>query len=577
MKSFIRSFFASFLALVVLLLVVVGAFAIKSSQKEKIDDHSYLVIDMYGQVLEYAPPSDVMGQIMGGEPETLQRILSNLEKAQVDDRIDGVILKLSMNNTAGYAMMQEVRGAIQKVRESGKKVYGFAGSMDRRAYMLAAACDSIFMPQAAFVSMTGFAITSSHIKETLEKLGIKPNVHKIKDYKAAAEAVTRSDMSDAVRENREWMLDEIWEMYIASLHADRGLSEEKIVSLMEHALFTAEGALEHGLIDEILYWDELEDRLKREKDDALRAVSQCRYADVEAGKLGLKGKKKIAVIHAQGTIAGRRNTVNPFFGIIMGHESIADELERARRDDDVAAVVFRIDSGGGESVASDLIGHAVELTAGEKPVVASMVDVAGSGGYHIAYTATKIMANEMSVTGSIGSISGKFNIKGFHDKLGITHDHVTKGPMGLIWSEYRDFTDEERARFEENHWEDFDRWLQDVAKRRGMTYEEAEKLAHGRVWSGRQAKDNGLIDEVGGLEEAIALAKELAEIPEDEKVSVVHYPQQKDLVEMIMSGEGDLSVLTRWALYRFIQDDLVATWNHLAQHPELVDDRFRIE
>ena len=166
----------------------------------------------------------------------------------------------------------------------------------------------------------------------------------------------------------------------------------------------------------------------------------------------------------------------------------------------------------------------------------------------------------MTVTGSIGSISMKFNMKGFYDKLGMTRDTVTKGPKALIWSDTRDFTPEERARFEENHWQDFNAWLADVAAFRGMTFEEAEKLAHGRIFSGRQAKENGLIDEVGGLDRAIELAKELAEIPSGEKVTVVHYPEKKELLDMILSG-GDNMVASaaRWVLYRFIREDLAQT------------------
>ena len=356
----------------------------------------------------------------------------------------------------------------------------------------------------------------------LEKLGIRPNLHKIKDYKAAAEALIREDMSDAARENRRWMLKEYWELYTQALLEDRGLTEEQVVALMQYATFTAEEARAQGLIDEVLYWDELEDRLKRADDDELRTVCQCDYDQVEFEKLGLKGKKKVAVIHAQGTIGGRQSSTSPFTGIMMGHESVVADLKAAREDDDVVAVILRIDSGGGEALGSDLMGHAVDVTTHVKPVVASMVDLAASGGYHIAYRATKIVANPMTLTGSIGSISAKFNMHGFYDKLGITMDFETQGPMAMMWSDYRDFTDEERERFEDNHWKGFNDWLRDVADRRGMSFEEAEGLAHGRVWSGRQAKENGLIDELGGLARAIEIAKDLAEVPADEMVSVVH-------------------------------------------------------
>lgn len=560
MKAFFRTFFATLLAIVVLIVAVIGVVAIKSGQKPKIKDHSYLVVDIYGEIPEYHPLGGVMTEVLGGGPETLHRILGNLEKAAVDDRIEGVIMKLSASNTLGTAMRGEVREALKKVRASGKKVYAFTDYMDSRVYMIAAACDSIYMPPNAYINFIGFRVVSTHFKGTLEKLGIKPNLHKIKDYKSAAELVMRSDMSPEAREMYGWMLDEGWGYYVSCLGEDRGLTEEQIVENMEYALMRPVEAVERGLVDRLIYWDELEEMLKQEKDEKLRTVSMCRYEDEDPKDLGLKGDEKIAVVHAQGMIGGRKSKVDPMLGMLMGHECVSADLRRAMEDDDVAAIVFRVNSPGGESLASDLIGHQVHIAAQVKPVVVSMVNVAASGGYMISYRASKMIADPMTITGSIGSISMKMNMKGLYDKLGMTHDTVTKGPKALIWSDSRDFTPEERARFEENHWQDFNAWLADVAEFRGMTFEEAEKLAHGRIWTGRQAKENGLIDDIGGLDRAIELAKELAEIPSDEKVTVVHYPEKKDLIDMILSGGGDMVVsAARLVLYRFIREDLVGT------------------
>jgi protease-4 len=240
---------------------------------------------------------------------------------------------------------------------------------------------------------------------------------------------------------------------------------------------------------------------------------------------------------------------------------VIGELRRAKKDKDIAAIVFRIDSGGGEGLASDLIGHEVGLISQEKPVVASMVDVAGSGGYYIAYQASKLVADPMTITGSIGSITGKFNMKGLYDKLGITYDFIEKGPNALFYSDYFDFTPEQRERMQENHWASFDMWLRDVAKYRKIPYEEITKLAMGRVWTGRQAKANGLIDELGGLDKAIEVAKELAEIPADQKVSVVHYPKKKGLLQVLLGGEGGgLKAAVNWIIYRYIREDIAETW-----------------
>ncbi len=559
MKAFIRTFFATMLAIIVLFAVVIGVLAAKTSQKEKIEDRSWLVLDIYGDIPEYDPPSDPMSQLMGGSPETLQRLLDNLDKARIDERIEGVIMKICSSNTLGMAKVQELRDAIARVRADGKPVYCYSDAMAKKSYYLAAACDSIFMPASAWFEMTGFGVTSTHVKRMLEKIGVNVNLHRIKDYKSAAEVVIREDLSEEARENIQWIMDDVWNTIMEDLETDRGLNEERVVELMDYAMFTPEEAQAANLIDDVIYWDEFEARLKGEDDEELRTVCSERYGEESFEDLGVKGKKKIAVVHAQGLIGGRRSTINPMLGMIMGHETVAGDLKRATDDDDVVAVILRVDSGGGENTASDLIGHQVEVTSREKPIIASMVDQAASGGYQVSFRADRIVALPLTSTGSIGSISAKFNINELHEKLGITHDTMTKGPKALMWSSYSNFTEEERERFEENHWQDFNLWLSRVAEERGMTFKEVEALAHGRVWTGRQAAENGLIDEVGGLEKAVALARELAEVPDDEDVTIVHYPVEQDLMEMIFSG-GDLSSAARWMVYRFIHEDLAATW-----------------
>lgn len=569
MKSFFVAFLGALLAIIVLVLLVGSIGGYMAGKQPAIEDRSWLIVEMYGDLLEYDPPGGIMSQLVDSDVETLQRILDNLEKAAVDDRIEGVIFKVAAGNSVGTAMLQEIRGAIRRVQDTDKKVLVWAESFDRQDYLLLAACDEVLVPPTAYIGFTGFSSETLHVKRAFDKLGIKPNIHKIKDYKSAAETVIREDMSEPAREMRGWIMDEMWETLLETLAADRGFDEEKIVELMQHAYFTADEALDSGLIDRIAYWDELETELKDADEDALRSVSQGRYADVLRSKLDLDGDKKIAVIHAQGIIIGRRNDVNPLLGLTMGHESIIAEFRRARLDEDVAAIVFRVNSRGGDALGSDLMGHEVEITVGVKPVVVSMVDVAASGGYHISYRASKIVADPMTITGSIGSISGKINMKDFYDKLGITFDHVERGPMATIESDLRDFTPEERARFEENHWNGFNDWLRDVAEHRDMSFEDAEKLAHGRVWTGRQAVANGLVDEIGDLKHAIELAGQLAGIPADEQVTVEHFPKQKGLLESLMSGDNAAATAAHWIVYRTIREDVAETLDFVVQHPDL--------
>ena len=545
---------------IALFLVIGGAVALTVvmalTSGPDIEDGSWLVVDLRDPMLEYDPPSDLMSQALGETSLTLQGTLDNLTKAAVDDRIAGVIVKLGGSTAPGQATIEELREGIATVREANKRVVAWAESLSTSGVHLAGACELVAMCPTGGVVFTGTELSAMHVKAMLDKLGIEPNIHKIKDYKSAAELVLRTDMSEPAKENRRWLMDEMWEMRGEHLEGDLGLDEQTVVELMEHALFTGEEAVAAGLVDQLWYWDELEDELQGDDEDELAVVSQTTYAEVEPEDVGLGGKKTIAVVHAQGTIGGRANGVNPLLGVMMGHETINAELRRLEEDDDVAAVVFRIDSPGGSALTSDLIGHQVEVLTESKPVVASMVNVAASGGYHIAYRASKIVANPMTVTGSIGSISGKFNMKQLYDNLGVTYDGVAKGPNADLFSSLSNFTDEQRARYEANHWDGFNQWLADVAEHRGMTFAEAEQLAHGRVWSGRQALANGLVDELGGFDRAVALAKELAEIPADEDVTIVHYPEKKSLFQTLTGGDGATTLVARWWLYRTIRSDV---------------------
>ncbi len=564
MKSFLRSFLASFLALMVLVLVAVGLLAMKFGGDTEIKDHSWLHLDLYGDVLEYDPPGGVMAQATGsGGSLTLQKILENLDKAAVDERIDGVLLQMSSSHNAGWGKMEEIRGAVARVQKAGKPVIGFADAIDARTYYLAAVCDSLYCPPAGYIMFTGFSRTSKHIKGTLEKLGIAPQVSAIRHYKAAAQLVTRVDLSPEAKKNMNWMMDEFWDMFCDALQKDRGFSEERVNELMEHALFTPKEAVAAGMFDGLKYWDEIKDQFKPEGEDQLAVVSHERYADEDPEDLDLKGDKTIAIVHAQGNIGGRENGVNPLLGLMMGHESIVRELNRAANDDDVAAIVLRVDSGGGESLGSDLMGHAVHMVSQKKPVIVSMVDVAASGGYMMAYRAPLIMANPMTVTGSIGSISAKFDMSGWYEKIGVTTDHVSKGPNALMWSDDQPFTEEEFERFNENHWTDFRNWMNDVAAFRDIATTDIDSLCMGRVWTGRQAMGNKLVDELGGQYEAVLLAKKEAGIAVNESVTLWHLPESKDLIESVLGGEEGVDQALSWTVYRSVRNEVRFTADYL--------------
>jgi protease-4 len=343
-----------------------------------------------------------------------------------------------------------------------------------------------------------------------------------------------------------WLMNDMSDEFRTTVAEDRGLSLKGIREALEHALFTPEEAVDMGLVDETLYWDELEDRLKGSDDEKLNTVSGGQYAKVKKADVGIEGEKKIAIVHAQGLIHGGESSVDPILGMTMGAKSVIKDLRAAMDNEDIAGVIFRVDSGGGEASASDAIGRWLKMVETEKPVVVSMVDVAGSGGYMVAHRIDPIVACANTITGSIGSITGKFNMRGLYDKLGITYDFVTRGPHALISSDYQDYSPEEMEIVAEDHWRGYNRWVEDIAKHRGLTFDQVDSVARGRVWTGRQAIEKNLIDRVGGLDVAIEILKEKAEIPADEDVTIVHYPVKKNPIEAIMSG--DLATLVKSSL-----------------------------
>lgn len=558
MKEFLRTVLAVIVAMLILILFTGLMLFAKSVEKPDIKGDSYLVLSLEGEIVDY-PLGGITSQIFGGGPGSHAELLENLEKAVVDDRIKGVILKVG-SSTLGSAKLQELRKAVRKVQESGKKVYAFSEFLSTRDYYIASVCDSIFMAPAGYLTMTGAAGGRMFLKNMLDKLEIKPNIHRIEDYKSAAEMVTRSEMSDESEEQATWLMDDLYAEYITAVASDRSMTPSDLEAVWDRALYLPEEGVEAGLVDETLFWDQLEDRLKDPDDEKLKTVYGGTYSKVDRADVGLEGKK-IAIVHGQGLIHGGKSGVDPMMGMTMGAKSVVQDLRTVLEDEDIVGVVFRVDSPGGVGLASDVIGRWVKVVDGEKPVVVSMADVAASGGYMVSHRIRPIVALPNTITGSIGSITGKFNMRGLYDKLGVTFDFVWKGPHSLIFSDYYDWTDEEARMVAENHWKGFNNWVEDIAKHRDMTFEEVDSVARGRVWTGRQALERNLVDRLGGLDAALAAVKEEAGIPADEEVTLVHYPVKKGLVESLMSGElasavkADLtyqlrSYLLSWSLER---------------------------
>jgi protease-4 len=518
-------------------------------------DGSWLVLDVYGEIPSYDPPESIAAAFTGGD-ETVTRLLTNLEKAAADRRVEGVLIKISSSNSLGLASIDEVRAAVGRVRAAGKQVFAFSDGLDRNSLYLASACDSIFMPPVGDMSFTGYGMVDMFAKGTLEKLDIHQNLHKIRDYKTAAEMMQRDSMSPESKEMANWLIDDVWTVQLGAISRERGIPMDMMETHMAHALFSADEAMEAGFIDGTRYWDELETAVSGGED--LEAISSDDYADVSRAEAGLKGKKRIAVVHAFGMIGGRRSRTDPSLGVMMGHETVTRDLRAAAGNDRIDAIIFRVDSRGGEALASELISREVGRIAKDKPVIVSMGDVAASGGYAVSYRATKIVADSLTITGSIGSIYGKINMAGLWNKAGVTFDWVTRGPNALLWAGVTDFDETQWERVSEHHDAGFQRWLENISEARGIPLEALIPVTEGRVWTGRQALEHRLIDDVGGFPRAIEVAKEEAGIPEDEEVTFVYYPQKRGLYALLTSGDAPLTLL-RWTVYKFLREDVAET------------------
>lgn len=548
MSSFFRLVWAVVIGVLLLSVGLLGIAYLKWGGGPSVEKHSVLTQPIAGAILEYPVEGFASGLLASNKP-TLHGILGNLAKAAVDDRVEGVLLVLN-NNRAGYGMLEEIRSGIEKVRDAGKPVWAWSDNFAFRDLYVASACDSFFVDPNAYIYLGGMYMEHMHVAGTLEKLGIEPEVHRIERYKSAAEMVTRRDMSPEAREMAEWLGNDIYPRVVAETARGFGVETSVLTRAMTVSLPLADELETMGLATGVRYWDEMKSALPREKSDGDPVLlSASNYAQIDPADLGQKGKKKIAVVHAQGIITGEESGIDPLWGVVMGFQSVNRDLKKALDDDDVVGVVFRVDSRGGESITSDRMSRMVEVVDREKPVVVSMVDVAASGGYTISYRGRTLVANSNTITGSIGSITGKFNMKGLYDKLGMTFDGVALGPNADFYSASRGWTEEEYRMMSEAHWAGYRHWIKDIASFRDMSPAEIDSLGRGRVWTGVQAKDNGLVDEIGNLDRAIQMVKAAAGIDDDEKVTVVHLPHPEGLLSSLLGmnlSQAPDALVGRW-------------------------------
>ncbi|HSK71391.1 MAG TPA: signal peptide peptidase SppA [Pyrinomonadaceae bacterium] len=529
------------------LVAIIGiALIVGTVGKPDVPENSVLVLNVSGDLPDYDPP-DPMAKALGfDQPESFSSLLLQLRKAKADSRVGAVLLDINFPGI-GWGKSDELREAIKDFRASGKPVYAFMEIGSNREYYIATAADKIFVPPAGDIYINGLAADVMFYGGSLEKLGVQPEVIQIGKYKNAPDQFTRKEMSDAHREVINAILDDYYTRIINTIAESRKKSPEDVKAIMDNAPYNANKAKELGLIDGAAFRDQVHEELKNQlgykTEDDLRTVSQSDYREVSPDSLGLNNGERIAVIYASGGINTGKSNKSPFGGQTVGSDTIVKAVDEAAKDDSIKAIVLRVDSPGGSALASDLMWHAIENAKAKKPVVVSMGDVAASGGYYIACNANKIVAEPSTITGSIGVFLGKPVMTGFYDWLGITNEYVMRGKNAGIFRETEKWTEEERAKMQEqanNIY--YDNFIPKVAAGRSKSVEEVDSLGQGRVWTGAQAKERGLVDEFGGLEKAIEIAKGLANLPADKDVRRVSYPKPRPFFETFFGSDDDSSM-----------------------------------
>ncbi len=557
--TFITIMLASFLSMVIFFgmlgSVLSSSGDISSKKPVKIEDNSALHVKLNYPIKDRASDNPFdnfdFNTFESKGSLGLNKILKAITKAKTDDKIEGIYLDLT-TIPAGMATLEEIRNALVDFKKSGKWIISYAEIYTQGTYYIASVSDKIYLNPAGMVEHRGLASELMFFKKALEKLDVEMQIIRHGKFKSAVEPFMLEKMSDANREQYQLILNTAWGSMMDKVAKSRKISVEKLNELADNmTIQDAKIAKSEGLIDELFFKDqllaELRSKLGTEEDDEINSVSLSKYAKTLSKKK--KGKKEeeksdnqIAVVYASGGIESGKSKDD-----VMGSETISQAIREARLDDDIKAIVLRVNSPGGSALASDVMWREVVLAKEVKPVIVSMGNVAASGGYYISCAADKIVADEKTITGSIGVFGVIPNAQGLmENKLGITMDRVKTNKHADIMTVFKPLTGEERDIIQIGVEKIYDDFITKVAEGRGMTKEQVDSIGQGRVWMGLDALKIGLVDEIGGLDRAIEIASESAKLGDD--YTLVDYPKSKDPFEeliMELSGEVQSKVITK--------------------------------
>jgi protease-4 len=512
----------------------------------------YLDVHLEGELPEQPPPG--FGTFLDRTPPTLRTIVRSIDRAAKDPKVKSVVLRVNMLPGAGWGKIEELRASIVRFRASGKQAYAHLEFCGNKEYYLASACSKIYAVPTGLLDVTGLSAEVTFFRGTLDKLGVQAEFEGVGKYKNAPNQFTERGFTPPHREQMTALLDSLYGRYVKGVAESRQMSEEQVKKAIDGGPYDAREALKAGLVDELLYKDELIDRLQ----DA-RRLTPAHYARSSSG-FGF-GRPKVALVYVVGEIVLGPSESGTLGGEgYAGSDTVAEAIRDAREDDEVKAIILRVDSPGGSGTASDVIWREVRLAEKEKPVIASMGDLAASGGYYVSMGADAIVAQPSTITGSIGVFGGKFSLRGLYDKLGVTKEILTRGDHAAMFTEYRPWTADERVRMRAMMTAFYDDFVTKAAEGRKRSKDEVHRVAQGRVWTGSEALTHGLVDRLGGLDDAIAVAKERAKIGADQDVELMVLPKRKGLLETILDQDEtlesrlplELRGLVHWA--RSLQD-----------------------
>lgn len=553
MKSFFKSVLATlvgiiiaFFLIVIITLGIMGAWVSSISDKTvEISDNTVLHISLNYPIEERTNKNNFQAYSfsdMFSENIGLNDILARIKHAKEDDKIKGIYLDMSMMG-ASFATLQEIRDALVDFKSSGKFILSYSEYYSQGTYYLASTADNVYLNPEGIIDFSGLSSQSVFFKHTLEKLGIEAQVIKVGTYKSAVEPFILDKMSAANREQVTSFLGSIYTNYLNEISASRDISADSLFQIAnELKVETAEDAVSYGLVDATKYKDEvlaeLRSLLNLEEKDKIKSVSIEKYV-VKDPSQSTTSRDRIAVVYAVGDIVSGEGSDKQ-----IGSEKISRAIRTAREDDKVKAVVLRVNSPGGSALASDVIWREVVLTKEVKPIIVSMGDLAASGGYYISTAADSIFAQPNTITGSIGVFGIIPNMQGFfNDKLGITFDVVKTGEFSDLGSINRPLTAQEEAIIQRSVNQIYETFTQKVADGRNKEQSYIDSIGQGRVWSGSQALELGLVDKLGGIDDAIAAAASKAELDE---YKIVTYPAISDPFESLLGNSKDR--ISQWFL-----------------------------